>query len=53
MAVTAAVIWCAVGVTPADVQAPNATLPLRCSDQQVAPASVILACADAGSSPSS
>lgn len=34
--------------TSAGAQTPDATLPSQCSDQQVAPASVVLACGDAG-----
>jgi hypothetical protein len=39
--------WCA-AASARGAQTPTATLPSRCSDQQVAPVSVVLTCADAG-----
>jgi hypothetical protein len=40
--------WFAAAVSPAGAQAPEVTLPSECHDQEVAPVSVVITCADTG-----
>ena len=46
--VAAACVLAACCASPAGAQTPAATLPTHCNDQQVAPATVTIACADDG-----